>query len=302
MDDRAGQLERETSLRSRAAALSIAAGVLIFAGQVYNFSLTLKAPRVGLIQGLAPGLHGLKAAVQDPHSQSEFFTDDHAIGLILAIVVLAIGLALTAPILSYLYGAVKFRRPETSPVLGGIARYAPPIAAVFAIAAETSFVVAAHHFVTHADRSHHAIDVATKSTLEAVLGTIAGVSQYALAATLAMISYQAMRVGLLTRFLGVVGVIAGMLFIIPFTPLPVVQTFWFVGIGVVLGGYAQNELPPAWAAGEARPWPTQQELREARQAGGAGPGKSKPATSPPPPPTAPAKASPHASKKRKRRR
>jgi hypothetical protein len=299
MGDRERQLEREESQRSRVAISSIAAGLLLFAGELYNLTLTLKAPRVGLIQGLAPGLKGTPLAAQDPHTQSEIFTNHHAVGLIVAIVALALGLAAMAPVLSYLADAVRLRRPEGSDLTRRAARVVPITAGVFAVAAEVAYVIAAHHFVTHADRSHHAIDVATKSSLQLVLGTIAAVSQYGLAIIIALTAYQAMRVGLLTRFLGVMGVIGGILFIIPFTPLPVVQTFWLVALGVVLQGYGNSVLPPAWAAGEARPWPTQQEMREARERERGG---GSVAAEPAPAPSVPTQPSPHASKKRKRRR
>ena len=74
-----------------------------------------------------------------------------------------------------------------------------------------------------------------------------------------------MRVGLLTRFMGVLGMIVGALFIIPLgSSLPIVQAFWLVALGVLFLGRWPAGMPPAWVTGEAQPWPTQQELREAR--------------------------------------
>jgi hypothetical protein len=74
-----------------------------------------------------------------------------------------------------------------------------------------------------------------------------------------------MRVGLLTRFMGVLGIIVGVLFIIPIgSSLPIVQAFWLTSLGVLFLGRWPSGMPPAWVTGEAQPWPTQQELREAR--------------------------------------
>ena len=43
-----------------------------------------------------------------------------------------------------------------------------------------------------------------------------------------------MRVGLLTRFMGVLGIIVGVLFIVPLgSSLPIVQAFWLVALGVL---------------------------------------------------------------------
>src|SRR5947209_1923794 len=135
MSDAGGQPEREQTQRRRVAFCSIVAGVVLFGGQVYNLTLTLKAPRVGLIQGMRTALSGLpfgtpacpatRSVCQDPRSQGILFTDHHAAGVILAAVALAVALALTIPVLAYLYEAVRFRRPETSPVLGAVARVAP---------------------------------------------------------------------------------------------------------------------------------------------------------------------------------
>ena len=69
----------------------------------------------------------------------------------------------------------------------------------------------------------------------------------------------AMRVGLLPRWLGVLGIFSG-LFFLPIFGAPTLQfvpTFWLVAMGILLMERWPNGDPPAWAAGEARPWPTQ---------------------------------------------
>ena len=46
-----------------------------------------------------------------------------------------------------------------------------------------------------------------------------------------------MRVGLLTRFMGVLGIIVGVLFIIPLgSSLPIVQAFWLCALGALFLG------------------------------------------------------------------
>jgi hypothetical protein len=61
-----------------------------------------------------------------------------------------------------------------------------------------------------------------------------------------------MRTGLLTRFWGSLGMAVGFASIIGFSPL---AFLWFIYIGLMLTG-AMRGRPPAWAAGEAIPWPT----------------------------------------------
>ena len=84
------------------------------------------------------------------------------------------------------------------------------------------------------------------------------VGPLALAAGLFLISLNAMRVGLLTRFLGIIGIIAGVLTVAPqLMPLPVIQSFWLVALGLLLLGAAPGGAPPAWSTGNAEPWPSQ---------------------------------------------
>jgi hypothetical protein len=63
----------------------------------------------------------------------------------------------------------------------------------------------------------------------------------------------AMRVGLLTRFWGSLGIALGaaaLLLLIQFSLI------WFVYFGLLAAGWIPRGRPPAWAAGEAIPWPT----------------------------------------------
>ncbi len=63
----------------------------------------------------------------------------------------------------------------------------------------------------------------------------------------------AMRVGLLTRFWGSLGIAVGaaaLLLLIQFTLI------WFLYFALLAAGWIPGGRPPAWAAGEAIPWPT----------------------------------------------
>jgi len=63
----------------------------------------------------------------------------------------------------------------------------------------------------------------------------------------------AMRTGLLTRFWGSLGMalgVAALLLLVQFTMI------WFIYFALLLLGRLPGGKPPAWAAGEAIPWPT----------------------------------------------
>ena len=116
-----------------------------------------------------------------------------------------------------------------------------------------------------------------------------------------------MRVGLLTRFMGVLGIICGALIVLPIlSPLPIVQTFWLGAMALLLAGRWPSGLPPAWTTGEAMPWPSSAEVREAApQAGGAAPRRRRAgagAGARSPSRRRAAAASTRASKKKKRKR
>jgi len=74
-----------------------------------------------------------------------------------------------------------------------------------------------------------------------------------LAATLLYTCLWAMRVGLLTRFWGSLGMALGAAALLG---LVLFLVIWFIYFAVLLLGRLPGGRPPAWAAGEAIPWPT----------------------------------------------
>jgi hypothetical protein len=106
-------------------------------------------------------------------------------------------------------------------------------------------------------REEVANDAATNAVTDASLRGLAtgfGLGgSIGLAFGLAYSCLWAMRTGLLTRFWGSLGIalgIAALLQLIQFSML------WFLYFGFLLLGWVPGGRPPAWAAGEAIPWPT----------------------------------------------
>ena len=73
-----------------------------------------------------------------------------------------------------------------------------------------------------------------------------GLASLALGLGWVVICLNAMRVGLLTRFMGVLGIICGALIVLPIlSPLPIVQTFWLGAMALLLvGPLAQRASRP----------------------------------------------------------
>jgi hypothetical protein len=84
-----------------------------------------------------------------------------------------------------------------------------------------------------------------------VLGSILDLAgRLALGAAFVLVCLNAMRAGLLTRFMGVLGIIVGALLVIPLgSPLPIVQVFWLLALGALILGYWPSGVPPAWESG-----------------------------------------------------
>jgi hypothetical protein len=69
----------------------------------------------------------------------------------------------------------------------------------------------------------------------------------------------AMRTGLLTRFWAMLGLALGVsLILVPIGIFGLV--LWFGIVGLMLAGWWPTPLPPAWAAGEAIPWPGREDI------------------------------------------
>ena len=75
-----------------------------------------------------------------------------------------------------------------------------------------------------------------------------------------MLPLRARRVGLLSPFMGILGVICGALLVLPLLP-PIIQVFWLVALGAIFLGLWPGGRGPAWESGEAEPWPSAAERR-----------------------------------------
>ncbi|MGN6187607.1 MAG: hypothetical protein ACTHOE_01805 [Conexibacter sp.] len=172
-----------------------------------------------------------------------------------------IGAIAIAFVLDFLYRATKARSPELPkqirplPWVGGIG------VAVFTLAYQIALGVNVAHFATHGSQTYEEARKAVDAGVPPLLGLVV---QLALALAIVMISINAMRAGLLTRFLGYLGVISGALFVLAFVPIPIVQVYWLGALAMLFAGRTPSGTPPAWQSGEAMPWPSAADMREQR--------------------------------------
>lgn len=101
-------------------------------------------------------------------------------------------------------------------------------------------------------------DAASRATRDASLAPLATglglAGAFGFVVALLYTGLWAMRTGLLSRFWGSVGMVAGIAFLLG--PLFLVALVWFVYFGLLCLGLVPGGRPPAWEEGEAVPWPT----------------------------------------------
>jgi MFS family permease len=186
-------------------------------------------------------------------AQLRFF-DRHVGELVASSAIRSLSLALLVFVTLHLYRATKARNPELNSVVGVVAVFGPLVAAIGSFAHDVYLAFAAADFT---GREFQTIDGAKDLTESGLLFVTVGLSiggTLALAFWFVIGSLNAMRVGLLTRFMGVLGVIIGPAFLLGLAP-PVVA-LWLIAVGVLFLGRWPRGLPPAWERGEAVAWPT----------------------------------------------
>jgi hypothetical protein len=261
----------EAAQRQRAGICGILAAVLVLAGSVITGLVSVDQPHVLAVNALrdavgeAPNTPGLRTPVL-------LFLNDHAVGLLAGAILATIGTALFIPILGYLHRAAAARSSR----VGKIALYAslvgPAAVAVAGIVLQVAVTIQLSDFAGAADHTTKSAQDALGGSIIQSMSLLRWLGGLVVALALVLVSLNAMRVGLLTRFMGVLGIIAGALVLVgpviapQLSTLPIIEIFWLGAVGaLVLRRWPGGNIPPAWDSGQAEPWPTQQELREQRE-------------------------------------
>jgi hypothetical protein len=297
------QLAWEDRQRKAAGVAGVLAGVATLAADLWSQATFRDVPRPGFLESLgqsaASGPVGRAESVRTAFFQ---FYDDNAVAILGSSVLRGIGLLALAWAATFLAAATRARRPEFPKPVVYATLIGAALSAISTILGAFASSLAVSDFLAGPRTVDAAADVAGGSLL--VTAQIIGpIGQLALAAGLFLTCLNAQRVGLLTRFLGILGMITAFLMVFPLGPLPVVQAFWLVALGLVILGSVPGGAPPAWRTGKAEPWPSQQEMAEARrrQAEARRGGPPAEAADEQPEPVAAGRQHP-SSKKRKRKR
>lgn len=256
------QLQRETQMRVRVAPVAVVAALL-------------------LVIAAVTGLVGQHTSINEETLALIVVHKRFPLDLIGA-VINAGGLLALAAVLNFMWGATKARRLEFPVAFRWLAVGGAVLSAISAIVYEVVIAVVANDFVTTGQQTYSQAHHLTSSGVVLALPTVAFFGDLLLAVSIVVISLNAMRVGLLPRFMGYLGIFVGVLFLFPIgSPVPVIQAGWMCALAYLFFGRWPNAYPPAWTVGEAVPWPSNQKVREQRaQAPRAG--RTKPVPKPAP--------------------
>jgi hypothetical protein len=261
------QVETESERRGVLSVPSFAGGFLYVLSAII-ISGTLKgAPTVGLVEGLAPAISGNANPTVSPRTSEVKFISHHAFSLIAGSTLAAIAVGALTLILLLLVDATRFRRPSAWAPMRSLVLFGGIAVAVVSVGHQVISAIETHNFAVGHDFSNHAVNRAlAESTLNVVVEYIDLLAGLALAAGVIAAMVNALRTGLLPRWMGVLGIFSGLLIFLPIggAELQVVPALWMVMMGILYAGRWPNAEPPAWAAGEARPWPSGARARAAK--------------------------------------
>jgi hypothetical protein len=288
------QLEWEKQHRPRAAIAAAVAGILLLLSQVAQALLAGDAPSPSFLESLQraarPGDVGALQSLQVPLAE---YLNSKLGWLLVTFACEALGAFALAYALTFLAAATRARRqafPKVAlylPVVGGV------LVGVAAVGRGVGRALDVNAFLDSSRTVADAQDIGLGG-LSLVSEVVGYPATLALAAGIVMVSLQAMRAGLLTRFLGVLGIIVGAMQVLQLIPLVLVQGYWLISLAVLFAGRRPGGELPAWKTGREEPWPSQAEIAAARRA------EREPKAEPVPATAGPSPAA--AKRKRKRRR
>lgn len=175
---------------------------------------------------------------------------------------LALGAVLMIPALVYLYRATRYRRPELMRAALYLVVLGALTVAVIAVWRSVETTNIADEFFPFEGRDvEEAAEDELRDALDPAVQGVGYGGSIAIAFAMVMIALNAMRAGLLSRFMGILGIFVGIVLVIPLG-VQILQLFWFAALGLLFLNRWPGGRGPAWQTGEAIPWPSAMEQRE----------------------------------------
>jgi hypothetical protein len=246
----AAEIAEERRRGRLAGAAAIAAGILFAIGSIWSQTVTTDIPK------------------DDKPAELRFF-DRNAGELIGSSALRSVAVLFLMAATVHLYRATKRRKPELNPVVLFVAVFGPLALAIGGLVHDLYFANAAADFTGREVQSEEVADDLSRGPVRTLGLSLIAAGTVGLAFWFVTASLNAMRVGLLSRFMGMLGIVIGpALLILP--PALVVMALWTLALGALFLGFWPGGLPPAWERGEAVPWQSMREpgLEPVEQADG----------------------------------
>jgi hypothetical protein len=168
-------------------------------------------------------------------------------------------------VLWFLFKVTRYRREELPAWFIWLVYIGPVLFAVASVLSTLDRIDIAEQFASSGETQGRAGERRAENLLEdraPVSVALGAAGTLALAFSLVLVSLNAMRAGVLSRFLGIIGIIVGVLYVIPIFGGPlIVQIFWLGALGAVFLGYWPGGRGEAWETGTAVRWPSAAERR-----------------------------------------
>jgi Domain of unknown function (DUF4386) len=164
----------------------------------------------------------------------------------------------------YLWRCTRSRATKSLSYLPVLVGIGVAIAAATGIVYVLAFVHIASEFVSTGAQTYDQANHLESSGVIEICKVLGQLGALLIAVSFVLVSLQAMRVGLLPKFMGYVGMLAGALFLFPITQIPIVQLFWLLALAMLFAGRWPDGVPAAWRTGQAEAWPSSAEMRARR--------------------------------------
>ena len=273
------QVARETQRRTRLAVPAFAGGFLYLLSGIIASSTLNGAPTVGLVQGLAPAFSGEVNPQVSPRAAEVKFISHHAFALIAGSALSAIAVVVLTLVLLLLVDATRFRRPNSWQAARPLVLFGGIALAFLSIAHQVVSAIETHNFAVGHDFSNHAVDHAlTKGATNEVTAYVDLLAGLSLMAGMIVTVLNSLRVGLLPRWMAILGMFTGVLIFLPIggATLEVVPAFWLVMMGILYRGQMAERRAAGLGCGRGATMAAAAERRgrgrrgASRQAGGQG--------------------------------
>ncbi len=223
-----------------------------------------------LVASFAYGVSTLGSGNARGEKAQQLRIDEHAGDLLVIAGLNGLAVLAMGGVLVYLYYATRARRPELQKAALVLAIAGPILYMIVLIALNIVRIDIAHDFAALGadEQTNQAAKRLEDDSILPDVGLIGLAPSLAFGFSFVMISLGAMRAGLLSRFMGILGIIVGVLYVIPLLGggPPIVTIFWTAALAVLFLDRWPQGRGPAWAAGEAIPWPSAMDQAKAREA------------------------------------